>query len=135
MDVAAFATVGIYAGLNALVLLWIAVATGRLRQRTRIFIGDGGNQHMIRILRGHANALETIPIALILMLLMAAFGTPTWVLHLFGIALTVGRVLHAMHFIAEDAPGWQRALGALLSMLVVAIAALGVIGHAIALLV
>lgn len=135
MDVTGFATVGIYAGLNTLVLLWITVATGRLRRRTGIYLGDGGNPHLVRILRGHANAIEAVPIALILMLLMAAFGTPAWVIHLFGIALTVGRVLHAAHFIAADAPGWQRMIGAGLSLLVVALAALGVLGHAISLLV
>ncbi|MEZ5668826.1 MAG: MAPEG family protein [Alphaproteobacteria bacterium] len=131
MDIAGFAAVGLYAGLNTLILLWIALATGRLRQRTGIYIGDGGNMHLVRILRGHANALETIPVVLILMLLMAAFAAPAWVIHLFGIALTVGRFFHAMHFIAADAPGWQRRIGAGLSLLVALLAALGVIGHAI----
>ena len=134
MDVGGIAAVGLYAGLNGLILLWIAVATGRLRGRYKIWIGDGGHPHMIRILRGHANAIETIPIVLILMILMAAFATPIWVIHLFGIALTVGRVCHALHFIAADAPKWQRQVGAGLSMLVLLLAAVGVLGHAVWLL-
>jgi uncharacterized membrane protein YecN with MAPEG domain len=135
MNVPAFAAVALYAGLNALILLWIAAATGRLRRRTGIFIGDGGHPHLIRIMRGHANAVEAIPIALILMLLMAILDAPVWVIHLFGIVLTVGRVLHALHFIAEDAPRWQRAVGAGLSMLVIAVTALGAVGHAVWLMV
>ncbi len=135
MLVYGLAIVGLYAGLNTLVLLWIAVSTGLLRGKYRIAIGDGGHPHLIRILRGHANAMETVPMALILMLIMATMGAPLMVLHGFGIALTVGRVLHAMHFIAQDAPRWQRQAGATLSLGVLFFAALGVIGHAVFLLV
>ena len=134
MLVYALAIVGLYAGLNTLILLWIAASTGMLRRKYRINIGDGGHPHLIRILRGHANAMESVPMALILMLIMATMGAPLIVLHGFGIALTVGRVLHAMHFIAEDAPGWQRMIGATMSLGVLFFAALGVIGHAAVLL-
>jgi len=125
------AAVGLYAGLNALILIWISVSTSMLRNSLGIFVGDGGHPHLIRIMRGHANAIETVPVALILMLLMASLGAPAWVVHLFGIALTVGRVLHALHFIAEDAPRWQRFAGAGLSTLVLGLGAIGTIGHAL----
>lgn len=134
MDIAGFAAVGLYAGLNTLVLLWITMATGRLRGKLKIFIGDGAHPHMIRIMRGHANAIETIPIALILMILMAVYGAPLFVIHIFGVALTLGRVLHAAHFIAADAPGWQRMAGASLSMLVLIVGGLGVLVHGVVLM-
>ena len=127
----AIAVVGLYAGLNTLIFLWIAVSTGQLRAKYKVPIGDGGILHLTRILRGHANALENVPMAIILMLVMAGLNTPIFVLHGFGIALTLGRFVHAMHFINEDAPGWQRAMGATLSMLVLTLGALGVIGHAV----
>ena len=135
MDGTGIATVALYAGLNALILLGIAGSTSRVRRRTGIYIGDGGNLHLVRILRGHANAIEIVPIALILMLLMAAMGAPAWVIHVFGIALTVGRVLHAAYFIPAEAPLWRRVAGAGLSLIALAIAAVGVLGHAIAVLV
>jgi len=130
----ALAVVGLYAGLNTLILLWITARTGMLRRELKIAIGDGGHPRMIRILRGHANALESVPIALILMLIMAGLGAPVMVLHGLGIALTVGRFLHALHFTAADAPGWQRSVGATLSIGVVGLLALGVIGHALAII-
>jgi uncharacterized membrane protein YecN with MAPEG domain len=130
----AIAIVGLYAGLNTLILLWIAIATGQLRAKYKISIGDGGNLHMIRIMRGHANAVENVPMAIILMIIMGFLGAPIYVLHAFGIALTIGRFCHAIHFTKEDAPGWQRAAGASLSMLVLALGALGVIGHTVVLL-
>lgn len=128
------AVVGLYAGLNALILLWITGSTGMLRAKYKISIGDGGNLHMTRILRGHANAIENVPIALILMVIMAIMGAPALALHGLGIALTVGRFVHAMHFIKEDAPGWQRQLGATLSILVIFLSGAGVIGHALVLI-
>lgn len=134
MDIAGFAAVGLYAGLNALVLVWLSMATSRLRGRYKISVGDGAHPHMIRVMRGHANAIETIPVALILMVLMALYGTPNYVIHGFGIALTLGRILHAVHFIAADAPGWQRMTGAVLSMLVVLIGGLGVLVHGVVLM-
>jgi uncharacterized membrane protein YecN with MAPEG domain len=135
MDGTGMATVALYAGLNALILLWIAGSTSRVRRQTGIYIGDGGNLHLIRIMRGHANAIEIVPMALILMLLMAGMGAPAWVIHIFGIALTVGRVLHAAYFIPAEAPLWLRVAGAGLSLAALALAAVGVVGHAIATLV
>ena len=78
-------------------------------------------------MRGHANAIETIPTALILLVLLALLGVPAWAIHLLGIALTVGRGLHALHFTAADAPGWQRAAGAGLSAFVLLAGAFGAI--------
>ena len=128
------AIVGLYAGLNTLILLWIAVSTGRLRAKYNISIGDGGNLHMIRIMRGHANAMENVPMAIILMIIMGALGAPFYVLHAFGITLTIGRVCHAMHFVKEEAPGWQRTVGASLSILALALGAMGVVGHTVVLI-
>lgn len=117
MDTVGVAAVAIYAGLNGAVLIWLAVQTGRVRNQEKVFMGDGGNPRMIRVMRGHANAIEFIPITLICMALSALLGTPAAIIHVLGILLTVGRVLHALHFTAADAPGWQRFGGTGLSFL------------------
>ena len=114
----------IYAGLNTLILLWLAFQTGRVRQSEKILMGDGGNPRMIRIMRGHANAIEFIPMTLIALLVVALLGGPAWAIHGFGLLLTVGRFLHALHFTAADAPGWQRSAGTGLSILAMLGAAL-----------
>jgi uncharacterized membrane protein YecN with MAPEG domain len=124
--------VAFYAGLNGLILLWLAVNVGRVRARERVLMGDGGNLALIRAMRGQANFVEYVPYCLILMALMAAMGTPGWVLHLFGIALTAGRLAHGWHFVQADAPGWQRGIGTLLTMLVLIGGSVGLIGHALA---
>ena len=127
MNTLGLAAVAIYAGLNSAVLIWLAVQTGRIRNQEKVFMGDGGNARMIRVMRGHANAIEFIPITLICMTLAALLGTPALVIHGLGIMLTAGRILHALHFTAGDAPGWQRFGGTGLSFLAMAGAAIAAV--------
>ncbi|NSX55800.1 MAPEG family protein [Parasulfitobacter algicola] len=121
----------IYLGLSILILLWLAMNVGKVRGQQKISIGDGGNPHLIRAMRGQANFVELVPLALLGMLAMAALGAPAWAIHVLGVALTVGRILHGMHFVKQDAPGWQRTVGTMLTMLVLVLLALGLIAHAI----
>ncbi|MCP3054182.1 MAPEG family protein [Aurantimonas marianensis] len=120
----AIGALAIYAGLNTLILLWLAFQTGRVRQSEKVLMGDGGNPRMIRIMRGHANAIEFIPVTLIALLVAALLGGPAWAIHGAGLLLTVGRFLHALHFTAADAPAWQRSAGTGLSILAMLGAAL-----------
>lgn len=126
------AIVGLYAALNTLILFWFDVATGKLRAKHKVSIGDGGVKHLIRILRGHANAIENMPMFFILMGIAAMLAAPNWLLHVLGLVFTVARAIHAWHFIQEDAPGWQRAAGFGLSALALLLVALGVLGHGLA---
>lgn len=121
----------LYAGLNGLILMWLGAHVGRTRMRLRIGMGDAGHPEMIRAMRGQANFVEYVPFVLVELALMALLGTPAWVVHLFGLALTAGRVLHGLHFTQGDAPGWQRSAGAALTMLALVGASAGLIGHAL----
>ncbi|MEM5473543.1 MAPEG family protein [Hoeflea sp. AS60] len=125
----ALSAVGIYAALNMAILIWIATETGRLRGKHKVSIGDGGVKHLIRIIRGHANAIENMPMFFILLLTGALIGMPVLAAHVLGIAFTVGRALHAWHFIQEDAPGWQRGGGFGLSFLAQVVLLIGLLGH------
>ncbi len=125
----ALSAVGIYAALNMAILLWITTVTGKLRGKYKVSIGDGGVQHLIRIIRGHANAIENIPMFFILMLISALLGMPAMAAHGLGLVFTIGRALHAWHFIQEDAPGWQRAGGFVLSFLAQIVLLVGLLGH------
>lgn len=121
-------TVGLYAGLNGLVLAGLAGHVGNTRRRLKISIGDGGNPEMVRAMRGQLNFVELVPFCLIELALMALAGAPLWLLHLFCAALTLGRFAHAAHFMQSDAPGWQRALGALLTAMALLGASIWLIG-------
>ena len=127
----AIAAVGLYAGLMGLIALWLGIVVSRWRIRLKVMIGDGGQIDLIRAMRGQANFIENAPLALVLFLVMAMAGAPAIAIHVLGIALTVGRILHGLHFSAPDRPQWERGAGAGLTMLVLLLASLGAIGHAV----
>ncbi len=86
----------LYAGVNILILLVLAVLVVAGRRKHKITLGDGGNADFSRAVRAHANAAEYIPAGLVGITLLALFdpATPTWLLHAAGISLTLGRILH-----------------------------------------
>lgn len=115
-----------YAGLNALIILWLAFAVIGARRRSRVSLGDGGNETLNRLIRGHANAVETIPIALILLALSEILGAPVVALHVFGLSLTFGRMAHALYFTGR-APMSFRLVGMVLTFTAMAAPAIGLI--------
>lgn len=115
---------GIYAALGALLLLILAVRISLARRAARVGIGDGGNHELVKRIRAHANAAEYLPIALLLLLLLDLGQTPPLWLHVFGVALIVGRVLHAIGLSRTGGPSPGRVLGMVLTwgaMLVMAL--------------
>jgi uncharacterized membrane protein YecN with MAPEG domain len=86
----------LYAGVNILILLVLAVLVMLGRRKHKIVLGDAGNEGFTRAVRAHANAAEYIPAALVGIVLLALFdpATPIWLLHAAGISLTLGRLLH-----------------------------------------
>ncbi|MEZ5994744.1 MAG: MAPEG family protein [Hyphomonadaceae bacterium] len=88
----------LYAGVNILILLALAVLVIGGRRRHKIVLGDGGNQDFNRAVRAHANAAEYVPAGLVGILILALMepAAPIWLLHASGISLTAGRILHGL---------------------------------------
>lgn len=118
-----------YAGILALLLLWLAFGVVGIRRAKSVSLGDGGDPLLGRRIRGHANATETIPIALILLGLSETMGTPVLLLHAFGIMLVVGRVMHGLHFRKQQKTIFLRFWGMLLTIAAIGLMAVGLIGH------
>lgn len=107
----------LYAGALALVLLVLAIRVIQARGATKVYMGDGGNDLMIRRMRGQANFIEYVPMILILMGMLELRGLAPWLLHALGATLLAGRIAHAYAFgFASNSPP-ARFLGALLSTL------------------
>jgi uncharacterized membrane protein YecN with MAPEG domain len=128
----AFPIVGVYAALNVLILAWLGLSTGKLRRLYKVSIGDGGVPHLTRVMRGHANAIENMPMMFVMLVIAAAMGTPAGVLHTLGASFTIGRALHASYFIQPDAPMRLRVVGFGLGFLATVVLALGLVAHGIA---
>jgi uncharacterized membrane protein YecN with MAPEG domain len=90
--------VALYAAVNILILLVLAVLVMMGRRKHKIVLGDGANEDFTRAVRAHANAAEYIPVGLIGLLLIALLdpAAPLWTLHAAGISLTLGRTLHGV---------------------------------------
>lgn len=85
----------LYAALLTLLYLTLCIRVIRLRGKLRIGIGDGGNREMARAIRVHANFAEYTPLALLLLVLVEGQGPPVALLHVLGIGLLAGRMVHA----------------------------------------
>ena len=86
---------GLYAAFAVLLVLLLAARVSLARRRTGVGISAGGDAELGRRIRAHGNAVESLPLALLLLLLLDLGQTPTLWLHVFGVVLLVGRVLHA----------------------------------------
>ena len=93
----------LFAGLCALIQCVLTALVSKRRIQTGIDFLDGGDKALQRRIRAHGNFSETVPISLLLMALLEFRGLGSvWIL-VFGIGLTVGRVLHAYGLIVSDA--------------------------------
>ena len=84
-----------YAALLALLFFALSVRTLRVRRGLQIAVGDAGNVQMLRAMRVHSNFAEYVPISLLLIYMFEATGGWSLMVHLLGLSLLVGRLLHA----------------------------------------
>lgn len=83
----------LYAGLLTLLFMLLSYRVIRFRQKG-IPLGDGGDPRMLRVIRGHGNFAEYVPLALLMMAILELGRHSSYVLHAIGIALILSRVLH-----------------------------------------
>lgn len=88
----------LYAVLGALLLIKFSFDVVRLRMQYRVAYGDGGFSELQSAIRIHGNAVEYIPVALVLLLFMEMNGAETWMVHICGLILIAGRLMHYYGF-------------------------------------
>lgn len=85
----------LYAGLLAPILVLLSWRVIGQRRTVRVAFGHGDDKVLLRRMRVHANFIEYVPMALILMALAENLRTTPLLLHIMGLVLLTGRVLHA----------------------------------------
>lgn len=123
---------GFYAAILGLGFVWLSVRVIGARRSHRVAIGTGGHRLMERAIRAHGNFAEYVPLALVLLALLEANGGPTWMLHLLGVALLTGRVLHALGITQEPEVLRFRVAGMGITLTVIGLGALASLGLALA---
>jgi uncharacterized membrane protein YecN with MAPEG domain len=110
----------LYAAVAALMPISLSVRVIGMRRRRRVSIGDGEDEILARRIRAQGNFIEYVPMALVLLLLLELGGASAWLLHGLGIALLVGRLVHAWSLAAHNGTGRIIGMGLTFGVLVVA---------------
>ena len=83
-----------YIALLGILFLPFTLRVGLYRVKNNISIGDGQYDELIKRNRGQGNFIETVPLAVMLILLMELLGASSTWLHALGVLLVGGRLLH-----------------------------------------
>jgi uncharacterized membrane protein YecN with MAPEG domain len=121
----------LYAGLLGLYFIWLATRVIKARRLYRVALGTD-HRVVQRAARAHGNFAEYVPFALLLLALCEVNGLPDWALHALGVALVVGRVVHATGIAREPEDFKWRVFGMSLTFAVMGCAAAALLGLAAA---
>ncbi|MCI2398920.1 MAPEG family protein [Aliiroseovarius subalbicans] len=121
----------LYAGLAALMLLWLSFRVSLKRMALKVSYGDAGDKALGRAIRLQGNFVEYVPMLLILMGAGEALDAPGWVLHLFGVALIGSRLVYIVGYGSDPQRPALRQIGMTITYLLLLVGGLSVAGHAL----
>lgn len=107
----------LYLALLVMLIVALAVRVAVARLRTRTGLGEGTDKHLHSAIRAHGNAVEHIPLALMLMFAAEYSGLGTLWLHIAGITLIASRILHTWGLHQSHGKSLGRQYGMLLCWL------------------
>ena len=111
-----FQIAALYIALNMLLNPVLMYRVGKVRMKEKISLGDGDNPAMLSRIRAHGNFSETAPLALIGLIGLAMLGAHPLVMHLFGAAFLIGRLLHAHGMAQKHSNGKGRFYGMIMTI-------------------
>lgn len=126
-----FSITPIYAALLTLLLIFLSAQVIIYRRRNRLSLGDEGDRRLLRLMRAHGNCAEYAPLGLILLALVEAKAAPAIAVHLLGLLLLAGRVIHAIGFSGENLIMRLRVFGMVLTFTMLGLSAIGLLAHAL----
>lgn len=93
---------GIYGGLLALLCVCLSLHVIKLRWKHKVSLGDGGVDELQQAIAAQNNAMQYIPIAIILSYILESQQLNIYVIHIAGITLLIGRLIHAISIIKSE---------------------------------
>ena len=114
----------LFASLHVLLMMLLAVRVVVHRRAHKIGLGDGGDKLLSRKMRAHANFIEYVPMALLMLALLELAGlAATWLWAMGGVLL-VARMLHGFGLSRHAGYSFGRFWGTLLTWIVMVAMAL-----------
>jgi uncharacterized protein len=117
----------LYAGLLGFLVIVLATRVVLARRTSEVGLGDGGDDDLLRRIRVHGNAVENIPIGLLLILILELNGGSSGLLHGLGASLTAARVAHAQGLTSSAGASPGRLIGTTLTWITIAVASVAAI--------
>jgi len=115
-----------YASILAILMCWLALQVIKERRKNRVKYADGGIEALQRVRTAHSNAVDYIPVTLILLVLLELNGGNVWLVHSAGMAFVAGRIIHAHGILADKMRG--RVLGMKITIItILALALLNIV--------
>jgi uncharacterized membrane protein YecN with MAPEG domain len=132
MDVTSGHATALWTGLHLILLLVLSLLVVRQRRKHKVALGDGGVPELAQAIRAFGNATEYVPSALIGLAVLAIVEASPLTIHITGLVLFAGRVLHAVGLSRSGAATFPRALGILFTWLAYVFAGAALLFYAIA---
>lgn len=109
----------LYAGILGFLYIALSAYVIMGRYKHQVGLGDNGNPDLIKRIRIHANFIEYVPLALILMILVEFEGISESLIHAMGIVLVAGRLMHGVGITRNSGTSLWRGGGMILTFLVI----------------
>ncbi|MCP4888489.1 MAG: glutathione S-transferase [Planctomycetaceae bacterium] len=118
----------IYVAILGLLFLPITMRVAVYRIKSRISLGAGDDPEMLRRMRGQANFVETVPMALFVLIVMEVSGASSTWLHALGLMLVLGRIVHYLGLV-QIAPLAFRVAGIAATLLTILIGSIWIVNE------
>ncbi|HET8849934.1 MAG TPA: MAPEG family protein [Marinobacter sp.] len=115
----------VFAAVTGLLLLVLSAHVVKYRLKYGKGIGVTDDRDFESAVRAHANLVEYAPLALVMLAIAELNGVPSQLIYWTGMALVVGRILHAFGMInGRGGPHKARMIGIVLTWFSILVAAL-----------
>lgn len=109
----------LWAAILGLLSLALAARVVQGRLSENVAFGDGANVVMQQRIRVHANFVEYVPLALVLLLLLEQSSESSLLIHVLGGSLVLARLLHAFGLSTSTGTTPGRFIGTVVTWLVI----------------
>ncbi len=100
----------LYASLLTVLMIWLAFEVIKQRKLNQIAHADGGVESLQVARSAQSNAMDYIPITVILMGLLEMNGASVWLIHVTGWVFIIGRIIHAKGILGRNLTGRKQGM-------------------------
>jgi len=114
----------VFACILTLLILMLAYRVVIYRRRYRVGYGEGNKEHLKQAISAHSNAVENIPLAILLMALLEYIEVPVILLAILATLFVMARFVHAYGLSHSIGVSFGRTYGTMLSWFLIGLMAI-----------